>query len=443
MKGEFPDTLFEGLSTSQWLSQDELLAEQWRSVAGTVNNALQRIPYYRRVCEEIGWDVDNLCFSADEFRDFPILHKQVVRDHISELVDPSYDGRVVAGRTSGSTGISLLVYYNNEHLSYIEAARMRAKCWWGIAPGEPHVTLWGRPYTSRLDRIAQKFKSYLMNNQLFSAFDLREESLSGVWNKLKRFKPVIIYGYPSVVYPLAVFLKENNISTDSLEIRVVLLTAESLTFQQRDLIEDVFRTKVANEYGCAETGGSVHECPSGSWHISTELTYIEFADDDGKPVPQGETGNLLLTQLTNKYMPLIRYKVGDLGAALAGTCACGRGLPMMKMTVAKESELIRVSNGDTYSSEILDYINLAVMKKFPSAILQFRVTQRTIHCFEVEVVTSQPVLHEALNLFSCLMRDQLGEDVEVKFKEVNEIPREVSGKLRYFVSRIDPESRPV
>ena len=69
-----------------------------------------------------------------------------------------------------------------------------------------------------------------------------------------------------------------------------MVTAESMTIQQRQVIEKVFGCKVANEYGCSETGGFVYECPNGSWHISSELVFVEFLDTNGRPVSPGEKG---------------------------------------------------------------------------------------------------------------------------------------------------------
>ena len=69
-----------------------------------------------------------------------------------------------------------------------------------------------------------------------------------------------------------------------------MISAESITQFQRNLIEEVFNCKTANEYGCSETGGFVYECPYGGWHISSEITFIEFLDQEGNPVPPGITG---------------------------------------------------------------------------------------------------------------------------------------------------------
>jgi phenylacetate-CoA ligase len=185
----------------------------------------------------------------------------------------------------------------------------------------------------------------------------------------------------------------------------------------------------------------VYECPHGSWHISSELAFVEFLNPEGKPVSLGETGEIFITHLRNDCMPLIRYRVGDMGGPLSGTCTCGRGLPLMKVSVAKETDVIRLASGKTYSSEIFDYINLAVMKAYPSSILQFRVRQKALDLFEVETVIGADRSTGGEELFGRLMREQLGEGVHVKFRRVSSIEREPSGKLRYFISEVGKEDR--
>ncbi len=109
----------------------------------------------------------------------------------------------------------------------------------------------------------------------------------------------------------------------------------------------------------------------------------------------------------------------------------------MKVSVVKESESIYLSNRRKYSSEIFDYINLAVMKAYPSSILQFRVTQKAVDLFDIDVVPGTEQVEKAEQLFKELMQKQLGRNIKIHFKRVSSIEREPSGKLRYFISEIN------
>jgi phenylacetate-CoA ligase len=436
IKGENASNVLIWLSKSQWLSRDELFDRQWKLVRKTVNNAARNVPHYQGILKDIAWDFKNKRFSYKDFLKIPLLEKETLRDRMSEILNPFYSGRITKGSTSGSTGTSLSLFYSSEHESYSEACRWRAKKWWKIEPGSPHVSIWGRPYSGHRDRITQCMKSYLMNNRLFSAFDLNEAALESIWKKIYRFKPAIIYGYPSGIYPLSVYIKENKKPADRLNLKVIMTTAESITSHQRKFIEEVFKCKTANEYGCSETGGFVYECPEGNWHISTELTFIEFLDSKGKPLPPESKGEIVVTHLRNHYMPLIRYRLGDFGASLADECSCGRQLPLMIISMGKESDIFNLSNGKEYSSEIFDYINLAIIKSYPESIKQFRAIQDDYDSFEIQIKPGKNGSKRAEALFERLLKDQLGPRIRIRFTAVNEIKREASGKLRYFISKV-------
>lgn len=136
-------------------------------------------------------------------------------------------------------------------------------------------------------------------------------------------------------------------------------------------------------------------------------------------------------------MPLIRYRVEDIGSPLTGTGECGCNLPLMEVSIAKESDIIRLANGETYMSGDLLYINSSVMKTYPSSILQFRVTQKAIDLFEIEVVPGNGQVEKAEQIFKQLMEKQLGGNIQVHFKRVTSIEREPSGKLRHFIPEIN------
>jgi len=437
LKREYSAHALAELSQSQWRSQEELRSKQWDRLRCTVNKAAQEVPYYRQAYARMGWDFTNKEFSYEAFLNLPTIEKDTLRDQISEFLNPKYHGRVTQGMTSGSTGKSLTLYYNSEHESYSEAARWRAKSWWGVAPGCRQVTLWGRPYTGTKERLNQQLKSYLMNTLLFSAFDMQEQKLKQIGEKILRFKPHILYGYPSSIFSLAEYFKKNEIHAHMMGTKVIMITAESSTSEQRSFIEETFGCKTANEYGCSETGGFVYECPQGSWHISSELTFIEFLDSRGHPVSPGETGEIVLTHLRNDYMPLIRYRVGDRGSPSSESCACRRGLPLMQVSVAKERDYVQLSNGQRHTSEIFVYINKAVMKKYPSSIMQFRVVQKSIDLLQIQVVPGATSIDNAEELFKRLLNKQLGRNIRILFKRVSRIEREPTGKLSYFISEIN------
>ena len=109
----------------------------------------------------------------------------------------------------------------------------------------------------------------------------------------------------------------------------------------------------------------------------------------------------------------------------------------MEVSVTKESDKVILANGKCFSSEIFDYINLAVMKTFPFSIHQFRVIQKTHDSFHIEIVPGNGSVDKAEIFFKDLIEKQLGRSLNININRVSQIRREPSGKLRYFISEIN------
>ena len=139
-------------------------------------------------------------------------------------------------------------------------------------------------------------------------------------------------------------------------------------------------------------------------------------------------------------MPLIRYRVGDIGSPVLGKCSCGRSLPLMQVSVAKERDFVQLQTGERHTSEIFVYITKAVMKKYPSSILHFKVVQKAIDLLEIQIVPGIKELDKAIDLFRHLLEKQLEQKIRVKFKRLSSIEREPSGKLRYFISEVNKDN---
>jgi phenylacetate-CoA ligase len=154
-------------------------------------------------------------------------------------------------------------------------------------------------------------------------------------------------------------------------------------------------------------------------------------------VHPGQAGHILVTSFMNRVQPLLRYRIGDYGILLSTPCSCGRGMPLMKLTGAKIIEMIKTENGRIFSAEIIDYINLALMKNSKIGIKQFRVTQKDLRSFLIEVVPDKQFNEQSKILFTKLFLEQIGEDaLSLKFDVKEKIEPLPGGKLLYFQSEI-------
>lgn len=421
------------LERSQWWKEEKLGNWQNLRLRQIVRYALKNIPFYRISVGK---------FPEPEFfrnpgrywADFPFLAKETLQQHLAEFQMNKINQRVYSGRTSGSTGLSTQFFYDEEFTSWDWASRWRARRWWGVNIGDREVALWGRPVHFNRERLWGLSKGLLKNQLLLNAFDLTPARLAFFWRLIKFFRPVYIYGYPTVINQLALFVEDEEGQAVLPNLKVIFVTGETLLTSYRERIERVFNCPIANEYGCSELGGFAYECPRGNLHISSELVKLEVIEED---TSNEELGRLVGSSLTNYLMPLLRYRIGDIGKFRSDICPCGRSLPLLELNLAKEEEVIVTQQGKIISSKLFDYINLALLKQGLQGIQQFKVYQLNGYSFSLLVVPNTPNPAPAVEFFVTQMKKFFGETIRVEISYLQRIPPEPSGKLRYFVPRQD------
>ena len=200
--------------------------------------------------------------------------------------------------------------------------------------------LWGSPIEiSKQAQLKNRIKESLLKNlRILSAYNLTERDLSKHVRFLERYKPEYLYGYATILTAFAKMLDDANIKPQ-LSLKAVVSTSETLEKWQEDLIARVFDCPVANEYGARDAGILAYTCPSGGIHLTAENCILEVLDPvTYEPVPNGQSGVLAITDLTNYVQPRLRYMLGDMGTLSTEECCCGRRLPLVPII---EKELLQ------------------------------------------------------------------------------------------------------
>ncbi len=131
----------------------------------------------------------------------------------------------------------------------------------------------------------------------------------------------------------------------------------------RTLIEEVFGCRVFNRYGCREVSVIASECAEhAGMHVMAEGLYVEVVRGD-RPAQPGELGAVLVTDLLNLAMPLVRYRIGDMAAVEDGGCACGRGLPRLRTVEGRVTDFLVGTDGRLVSGAAL---TVCVVAKRPT-----------------------------------------------------------------------------
>ena len=410
------------LEESQWYSPQRLREMQWEKMRALLAHAASHVPYYRRLFRELGARPQDFR-ELDDLRRLPVLSKQIVRDHSQELVA---DGavRLSRRRTSGSTGIPMQSYADARCWGWWLAAEKRGRRWWGVDIGDREGKL-----TTHSPSSARRLKlRHLLNEGTFTCVDLSETAMARVYHQLVRFGPAYLYGESTTTLAhFARFVLDQHGDDQPLRPKAIFCTGEVLYPDQRAVLARAFKCPVVNEYGASEIWLIAAECPAGRMHVMAENVYLEY-----RPAAASGVGitEILVTDLNNYGMPFIRYAIGDLGAPLDEACPCGRGLPLMDVRGGRTSDLAVTPDGRYFD-------NMALCGIFEDLaapmIRQYRIIQDAPDRFTVMVAASQD--EGVVEAIRAGFRQIVGSaSVDVQF--VNEIPREPSGKLRHFVSRL-------
>ncbi len=429
IKGERVVKYLAILQANEHKSLAELEELQWTRLKHLLNDAYQSVPYYRALFDQHQIHPEDIRAPQD-FAQIPFLTKTIIVEQKDQLLNTSYIGKIYPGKTSGSTGIPLTFYCTSEYSSWDWASRWRGRGWFGVRIGDPEVAIWGRPLYSTIRRFTDPLKARLRNTLLISGFDYNPDFLSVTAQKIRTFNPYYIYGYSNSIYHLAIFFLENNLPRLP-QLKAIFVTAETLFPHERAVVEQAFGVPVANEYGCSEIGGFAYECPSGSWHVSIENVYLEFIEN--------ELGakEIVGTALTNSYMPFIRYRIGDIGEWKAQPCSCGCPLPVMQLHTGKATDTVVTQSGKRYSSEIFDYLNLALLDLQRRPFKQYQIIQTKPSTFTIRYVRSNEFLESDLALFRKIFQNTMPDsELQLEFEQVLEIQPESSGKIRYFISKL-------
>jgi len=431
----------EEAEENQYVPRENLRKRQFDNLAEVVHHAEEHSPYYRDLYAEHSVSASDL-EAPEDLRDFPIVEKADVQENAEEMIAEEYPGNLMRGLTSGSTGESLEFFYDSHHFARMRACMWRGRRWWGTHRWEPRLILWSRPVEQELSTEWKTvLKNRLRNNYQFNTFrQLEPEYLEKIVETIESAKPSLIYGYASSLARLAEFIDAKGISiNDDESLRLVEYTADHMSPAERKLASKVFRAPVISQYGASEVPAISNECPEGNHHRAVDQVFVEFLREDGTHAEPGEMAEMVVTSLYNYGMPMIRYRVGDMGVYYEEECDCGRTLPLMELRAGRSVDLIHTSERSGVTSHVLDHINMYLMRKGYEGIRQFMVEQMGRDEFELSIVKDDPFDPESVREYLRQMRSYLGEQIEVEVEYVDHIPVSSSGKRRFFRKRMSDE----
>ncbi len=427
----------EGLERSERWSRLDLEAFRARQLTAIVRHAARSVPFYREIFAGRGLDPERFTIAAELAR-LPVVERDDIIADPQRFIASDPGGPARWDVTSGSTGTPLRFLRSLEANGLHRALNMRALSWYGVRPGARQARFWGVPIRPK-DRLAERVKDAVLNRVRYSAFAMDERSIAASLTRLARHRPRYLYGYPSAIHAYALQLLANGREVlEGWRPALVMTTAEMLFPDQERDIAAAFQAPVCNEYGASELTMIAASCPAGGMHVSAEAVIIEFEKTDLE-VDGKAAYRMLFTDLTNRVMPMIRYRLGDLGRSVEEPCACGRALPRIEIMGGREVDLIRTPSGRRVHGSVFSYLGKSIL--IAGGVRRFRATQTRPDLIEVEIERGPTFRPDCLEAMRAELDARLNGEVAVRFDQVREIVPEASGKLRYFRTLLAPADR--
>lgn len=363
----------------------------------------------------------------------PLLSKEDLRRQPQSLLtERNLPRGVLVFKSSGTTGTPTEIYYTPEfHALELAVPQARNLGWAGLGKRERRV-MFGVRKVCRYNQDRPPFWRFSPAENLAyaSIYHLSPKYLPYYLEFLREFRPPVIMGYPSALSAIARFaLEMEDLPAPA---RGVFTTAETVTSEQRQVIEAAWQCKIHDRYGAVEGCLFASQCEYGRYHLSPEVGIVEILDPAGQPCPPGELGEVVCTGLQNTLQPLLRYRIGDMARwALDQDCPCGRQMPILEAIEGRFEDLCLTPDGR-------QMLRFDTVFKGVTNIREAQIIQKATGHFTIKVVP--------LDGFDQTDRAQLAHnfrlhagEVPVEIVTAPEIPRGPSGKFRAVICEI-PEA---
>lgn len=365
------------------------------------------------------------------WEDIPILTKNSIQVPMDKIITKGFDlNDVYINNTSGSTGIPFFFAKDKFSHAMTWALIFERFKRHGIIYGQSkQARFYGIP-KSGIGYYKEKIKDLIANRVRFPVFDLSDMVLSKFLKVFKSVKFEYINGYTSSLVMFAKFLirKEICLVEYCPTLKKCFTTSEMCNELDRICLEKGFGVKVVNEYGAAELDLISFEDEDGDWIISDENIYLEIVDEEGKSLPNGKTGRIIVTSLHNKAMPFIRYDLGDIGSI--SNSKKGNNSILLSL-IGRTNDIAELPSGKKSPGLTFYYISKKVLEN-SGFLNEFVIRQLALDAFHFEYVSDREISKKEIIFLQKAMDEYLEPNLKLSFERKDIIKRTNAGKLKHF-----------
>jgi phenylacetate-CoA ligase len=418
------------LERTQWWKPENLEDFQNKKLKELINHSYHNVPYYHDLFKSLSLHPDDIKSTEDLIK-LPVLTKQDIRRSPEKFLAINTNTKnTLKMITSGSSGEPFEFFVDKNSLSIFRAILFRGWGFAGYNVGDKIATIAGSSVLPKKMSPSKKL-IYLANRDIpLSSYGMNNEQVSKYVTRLVKFNPKYIFGYPSSIKIVADYINKKDIK--KINPYAVMTTAETLTKNTRDSISEAFNCDVFDQCGCNDGGESLCECSKHEgYHIGVERSVHEFINDEDETVANNEIGHVVLTELWNYSMPVIRYDAGDMAMPTDELCSCGRGLPLVKKIFGRTVEQIVLPNGNLLPGLVFTDI----LEKI-EGISNYQIIQEKVDKFTVIIVKNNKFCEESVHDIHTFFEGHMGIPLDIIIRPLNEIPKTSAGKRRIVLSKV-------
>lgn len=368
-------------------------------------------------------------YANSSFFEFPMITKQDIRNAQEDFLSVEFNkDELIQMSTSGSTGTPFVCYQNSTKKCRVNAEVIYYSEKVGYKLGE------NLSYIRTIVKQNKKsnLKQFIQNQSLINCGQLSDEGIERILRSIQRESKkgkVTLLAYGSTYTALKDYILKHNIKNfGGCNVKGIISGSDMLFDETREVVSNAFDHAVmVSRYSNEENGVIGQDEGINNVFVINEADYIvEILDENAKTVPEGTLGRIVVTDLFNYAMPMIRYDTGDMGAIQTFDIN-GKRKKCICQFSGRRVDVIFDADGNALSPHAITN----AMWDFPD-ILQFQLIQVAHRTYKLKLNVPDSFKREKQLLED--LKQVLGENALVEIQRVNEIPVLASGKRRYIVN---------
>jgi phenylacetate-CoA ligase len=419
------------LEEREHLPLEENRKRQWQDLRSLLRHAQKSSPFYQRRFADANLHADEIQ-SLEDLAKIPPLTRDDLRHHLEDIYSRQFRREdLKQSATGGTTDTPVPILRSSESIRWKNAVQLRFNAWAGFLPGDKVFYLWGalQDYSENPSLRWRLYDRYLMRQVWAPTSLLNEEILESYRQKINQFRPRIFYAYPTPLTLFCEYLRDSR--REFHRPQSVICTAEPLLAAQRRVIEEVLCCPVFEHYGSRDFGMIAAECEEHKGlHVNPAAVFVEFIPLQG--AEEEGLQEILVTDLLNFGMPMIRYRINDCAVRGAAQCGCGRSYPLTGRIMGRTADVFQLPNGSRVPGISLH----RMLTELCPGVRKIQIIQDALTNFRIRFVPGVSFRLADVQFLAKRLDERFGHSIHWDFERVAEIERERSGKTRFCISHV-------